>query len=257
MSESIEMYLVMTALLRAAPDQPVAVSLLANKLGVTQVSANEMCHKLSERGLMAYQPYKGVTLTETGEEQAQEILSRRRLWVVFLVENLGIEPDEADQLACQLEHITSERLVAALTSFLERPVPLRCPYVEQPEPVTAPAQSLSSCVAGTQGEIVALNVPAMSATFLQAQGISIGSPAEVLVVGGDGSVLLAVAGHHVSLAAPVAAQIMLATMPLLPTPRHETWMRCSAFWSCPKGKDCPRGEGELIPLTPASETHAT
>ncbi|WP_129629750.1 metal-dependent transcriptional regulator [Candidatus Oscillochloris fontis] len=256
MSESIEMYLVMTALLRGAPDQPVAVSLLANKLGVTQVSANEMCHKLSERGLMAYQPYKGVTLTETGEEQAQEILSRRRLWVVFLVENLGIEPDEADQLACQLEHITSERLVVALKSFLERPTPARCPYAEQPEPVIAPPQPLTNCVAGTQGQIVALNVPAMSATFLQAQGVSLGSQAEVLAVGGDGSVLLAVAGHHVSLAAPVATQIMIATTPLLPTPRHEAWMRCSAFWACPKGKECSRGEAESISLTPFSESHA-
>jgi DtxR family Mn-dependent transcriptional regulator len=120
MSESIEMYLVMTALLRDTPRQPVAVAQLAGRLGVTQVSANEMCHKLSERGLLAYQPYKGVTLTEAGESQAQAILSRRRLWAIFLVANLGIDPQEADDLACELEHITSERLVTSLKAFLER-----------------------------------------------------------------------------------------------------------------------------------------
>lgn len=79
-----------------------------------------MCHRLQERGLLCYQPYRGVTLTPDGEEWAQRILSRRRMWVIFLVENLGIDPAEADALACQLEHITSERLDAALKAFLER-----------------------------------------------------------------------------------------------------------------------------------------
>ncbi|NTW03732.1 MAG: metal-dependent transcriptional regulator [Oscillochloris sp.] len=240
MSESIEMYLVMTALLRSAPEQPVAVSHLASKLGVTQVSANEMCHKLSERGLLSYQPYKGVTLTEAGESQAQDILSRRRLWVVFLVENLGIGPEEADDLACQLEHITSERLVKALKAFIERPPAIRSTLAHASDPAPPPPQPLSSCAAGSHGQIATIQVASMTAAFLRAQGLSQGAEAEVLAVSTDGAVLLAVGGNQLALAPAVAAQVTLATTPLTHEARHDAWARCSAFWSCPRGEDCAR-----------------
>lgn len=238
MSESIEMYLVMTALLREDAQHPVAVSMLAGKLGVTQVSANEMCHKLAERGLLTYQPYKGVTLTAAGEAQAQQILSRRRLWVVFLVENLGIDPQEADDLACQLEHITSERLVAALKTFLERAPGLRRPALEAYDPAGAAAQPLSSWAAGQQGQIAALPAEPGVAGFLRAHGLVPGAAVEVLVVGGDGAVLLAVAGRQLTLAPAIAAQIALTVPEAHHGARRETWARCSAYWACPRAEDC-------------------
>jgi len=240
MSESIEMYLVMTALLRSGPDQPVAVSHLAGKLGVTQVSANEMCHKLAERGLLAYQPYKGVTLTDEGEAQAQAILSRRRMWVVFLVENLGIGPEEADDLACQLEHITSERLVAALKAFIERPPGARRPALDPLDPAAPPPQPLTACAAGTHGQIAAIQVAPMTATFLRAQGLAQGAETEVLAVSSDGAVLLAVGAQQLGLAPEIAAQITLSAAPVAHAARHDAWARCSAFWSCPRGEDCAR-----------------
>ncbi len=232
MSESVEMYLVMTALSRRARDQPVAVSHLASRLGVTQVSAIEMCHKLSERGLMHYQPYKGVTLTEAGEAQAQTILSRRRLWVIFLVENLGIAPEEADELACQLEHITSERLVTALKAFLERaPVP-----PSEGETAHAPeARPLDACAAGSRGRIAAFGVPLAAETFLRGQGLALGVEVEVQAIGADGAVLVAVEGRPIALAPALAAGITLAAAPATHA-RQEAWARCSAFWACLRGE---------------------
>lgn len=237
MSESVEMYLVMTALLRSAPDQPVPLSLLANKLGVSQVSANEMCHRLEERGLLAYQPYKGVTLTPDGEEWAQRILSRRRLWVIFLVENLGIEPEEADTLACQLEHITSDRLVAALKAFLERDPDTRAAAGQAPQPLTA-------CTAGMRGVIAAVDVESAAAAFLARQGVVPGAEAEVLAVGADGAVLIQVDDHQVALAAALARRISLDASAAAHTARHAAWRRCSAFWSCVRGEPhvCPLDE---------------
>jgi DtxR family transcriptional regulator, Mn-dependent transcriptional regulator len=238
MSESIEMYLVMTALLRDTPEQPVAVALLAGKLGVTQVSANEMCHKLSERGLLDYQPYKGVRLTEAGEAQAQAILSRRRLWVIFLVANLGIEPQEADDLACQLEHITSERLVTALKAFLEQApnMPLRAEAAGAA--TLSSALPVSGCAAGAHGQIAAVNSAPSTAAFLRSQGLAPGAQARVLAVGADGAVLIEVGGHQVALAPSVAAQITLMPTPANRAARHDTWARCSAFWECLHGEAC-------------------
>jgi DtxR family transcriptional regulator, Mn-dependent transcriptional regulator len=239
MSESIEMYLVMTALLRSTPAQPVAVSLLAGKLGVSQVSANEMCHKLTERGLLAYLPYKGVTLTDEGEAQAQQILSRRQLWVIFLVENLGIDPEEADTLACQLEHITSERLVAALKAFLERAPSAHRRLEAQPGAADPLGQSLTVCAVGARGQIAVLPLSPTTAAFLRAQGVALGAEVEVLARGADDSVLLGVERHELALAPVIAAQVMLITAPASTTARQETWARCSAFWSCPYNEDCP------------------
>ena len=237
MSESVEMYLVMTALLREAPRRPVAVSLLAGKLGVTQVSANEMCHKLSERGLLSYQPYKGVTLTAEGEARAQAILSRRRLWTVFLVETFGIAPEEADALACQLEHITSERLVAALRAFLERPPEGRPPPEAGPAPEPQP---LTDWAAGGRGRVAALPAEPTAAAFLRAQGLMTGAEVEVLAVGAEAGVLLAVAGRQLALAPAVAAQVTGAPLEGHAA-RREAWARCSAFWACPHGEECGRG----------------
>jgi DtxR family transcriptional regulator, Mn-dependent transcriptional regulator len=234
MSESIEMYLVMTALLRGTPQQPVAVSQLAGRLGVTQVSANEMCHKLSERGLLSYQPYKGVTLTAEGEAQAQAILSRRRLWVIFLVENLGIAPEEADDLACQLEHITSERLVAALKAFLER-APGERP---RPAPPTTTAQPLSTCAVGARGQLGAEQLEAGAAAFLYGQGLRPGAPIELLGVGADGAVLLGLGERQVALAPTVAAQLSLASVPQDHAARHAAWASCGSFWACLRGEAC-------------------
>ncbi|WP_322511349.1 metal-dependent transcriptional regulator [Chloroflexus sp.] len=231
MSESVEMYLVMTALLRKAPDQPVPVSVLASRLGVSQVSANEMCHRLQERGLLSYQPYRGVTLTPDGEEWAQRILSRRRMWVIFLVENLGIDPEEADALACQLEHITSERLDAALKAFLERD-PAARPAVE-----SAP-QPLSACTAGTQGVVTAIDAEPAAVAFLARQGLVAGAAVEVLAVSDDQAVLVQTAEHQLALAPALAARVMLAVPA---ADRRATWRRCSAFWACVRGEahECP------------------
>src|SRR4030067_452456 len=55
LSESAEMYL--KALIELSAREIATVSRLAGRLGVTQVSANEMVRRLSELGLMTHTPY--------------------------------------------------------------------------------------------------------------------------------------------------------------------------------------------------------
>ena len=98
MRESSEMYLLRAALLRRDL-QPVPLTLLAQNLAVSPVSANEMCHKLMSEGLLNYEPYKGVILTSAGAAIAYRILRRRRLWEVFLAECLDVAPREAEEIA--------------------------------------------------------------------------------------------------------------------------------------------------------------
>jgi DtxR family Mn-dependent transcriptional regulator len=185
MSESTDMYLVTTALLRKG-NEPVPLSLLANHLAISPVSTNEMCRKLEERGLIEYQPYKGVTLTEDGEAVARRVLGRRRLWEVFLAERLDIEREEATAIACQLEHISSDRLVEALAAFLNQPATV--PEMDQ----VPPPRPLSSCTAGQRGRVEAITANDVTVRFLHAQGVEPGAVVEVLAEGGDGALFLAV-----------------------------------------------------------------
>ena len=121
-SENIQMYLVKLAILsESCVDSQINISSLADSLEVQVVSANQMVHKLDELGLVEYQPYKGVSLTDEGYLQAMSILRHRMLWEVFLVNNLGFNSDVAEELACRIEHVTTEEIDDRLAAFLDHP----------------------------------------------------------------------------------------------------------------------------------------
>lgn len=118
LSESTEMYLKAMAELG---DRDVAISRLAERLGVTNVSANEMMRRLGEQGLVTHTPYKGVTLTKKGREAASNVIRRQRLWERFLYDHLKIEWSKVYELACSLEHATAPEVTEALADFLNHP----------------------------------------------------------------------------------------------------------------------------------------
>lgn len=119
MTESTEMYLKAMAELGAG--DVVTVGRLAGRLGVTNVSANEMVHRLTDSGLVSHTPYKGVALTQDGRAAACSVLRRQRLWECFLYDHLKIEWSKLYELACALEHATAPEVTEALAVFLGDP----------------------------------------------------------------------------------------------------------------------------------------
>ena len=119
MTESTEMYL--KAMAELGVGDVVAVGRLAGRLGVTNVSANEMVHRLTESGLVSHIPYKGVSLTKDGRAAACSVLRRQGLWECFLYEHLRIEWAKLYELACSLEHATAPEVTEALADFLGDP----------------------------------------------------------------------------------------------------------------------------------------
>ncbi|HPK65579.1 MAG TPA: metal-dependent transcriptional regulator [Thermoanaerobaculia bacterium] len=99
----------------------VSTSALAASLGIADASVTAMLKKLAGQGLVSYQPYQGVTLTEKGEAFALRTLRRHRLWELFLVRHLGFSWDRIHEEAERLEHATSEALEAALDRALGFP----------------------------------------------------------------------------------------------------------------------------------------
>ncbi len=211
MSESVDMYLLRIALLQNE-GQPVPIPELAHELAISPVSANEMGRKLTDKGLVRYEPYKGVTLTSEGEAQAQQVLYRRRLWEVFLVEKLGLEADEAEDMACRFEHVTPERLARQLAAFLDYPSvsPQNEPIPYQKDiPAHQSLRSLASLSVGEASQVVEVAADETTTAFLKRQGIEAGCSVTVLAITGDGSLLLDVSGRRLSLAQSIAGDVKI------------------------------------------------
>ncbi|RME79119.1 MAG: metal-dependent transcriptional regulator [Chloroflexi bacterium] len=210
-SENIEMYLLRIALL-TGEGQPVSVPALAQELGVSPVSANEMCRKLVDRGLVHYEPYKGVTLTPDGEQLARCVLRSRRLWEVFFVSKLGLSPDEAEEIACRFEHVTPELLAEQLAEFLGHPTtspknePIPAGNGTPPAPAPLP---LTALTAGERAQVVSLKADPLSAEFLRRQGMVPGAVVEILSAGEDGACLLNLNGKRLALAGELSRQIFV------------------------------------------------
>jgi DtxR family transcriptional regulator, Mn-dependent transcriptional regulator len=94
---------------------------LATALAVKPSTANDMLKKLKEKKLVVYEKYGKITLTAIGKNRAIDVLRKHRLWETFLYEKLEFSWDEVHEVAEQLEHIQSEKLVDKLDKFLAYP----------------------------------------------------------------------------------------------------------------------------------------
>lgn len=119
-NETVEMYLKTIAEL-SSDGSPIIIARVAERLGVTPVSANEMMKRLAEQNLVIHERYKGVILTENGRYIANSIIRRQRLWECFLVDHLKLDWAGVYEMACRLEHATSNVLAEALSTYLDHP----------------------------------------------------------------------------------------------------------------------------------------
>lgn len=101
--------------------EKVGTNQLATKLDVTPASANNMLKKLKAKKLVAFEPYGKIELTEAGNKIAVYLIRKHRLWETFLYKKLDFTWDEVHEVAEQLEHIQSTKLIDKLEEFLEFP----------------------------------------------------------------------------------------------------------------------------------------
>lgn len=94
---------------------------LAEYLGVSPSSVNAMIKKLKTKDLVASERYGKLALTEDGRAIALRLVRKHRLWETFLYEKMNFSWDEVHDVAEQLEHIRSEKLISELDKFLGYP----------------------------------------------------------------------------------------------------------------------------------------
>ena len=121
MTLSEENYLKIIYHLSVATNTEISTNAIAERLKTKASSVTDMLKKLSDKNLINYQKYQGVSLTDFGLFEAKMIVRKHRLWEVFLVDKLSFSWDEVHEVAEQLEHIKSEKLIEKLDSFLGFP----------------------------------------------------------------------------------------------------------------------------------------
>lgn len=121
MTTSEENYIKVIYHLSLVSPKGVNTNAIAGMLETKASSVTDMLKKLSEKGLVSYQKYQGVSLTDKGFLSAKMIVRKHRLWEVFLVEKLQFSWDQVHEIAEELEHIKSEALIDKLDEFLGFP----------------------------------------------------------------------------------------------------------------------------------------
>lgn len=102
-------------------DGNVSTNALAAELHTKAASVTDMLKKLKSKKLLNYERYRGVRLTGEGKKLALAIVRKHRLWEFFLVNTLQFGWDEVHEVAEELEHISSRKLVEKLDAFLGHP----------------------------------------------------------------------------------------------------------------------------------------
>ncbi|HUH25547.1 MAG TPA: metal-dependent transcriptional regulator [Flavobacterium sp.] len=116
-----ENYLKVIYHLSQTEDEGISTNAIAQKIDTKASSVTDMIKRLNEKKLIIHEKYKGVFITSEGKHRAKIIIRKHRLWEVFLVEKLHFNWDEVHDLAEELEHIKSEKLINALDAFLGYP----------------------------------------------------------------------------------------------------------------------------------------
>ena len=119
-SMSHEDYLETIVMLGGTTDQAVRSVDVAAKMGVSKASVNKAVSALKEKHFLDQPFYGDITLTDKGYEYGTSVLGRHRLLLKFLTENLGIDPETAEEEACQMEHAISDESFKKWASFIKR-----------------------------------------------------------------------------------------------------------------------------------------
>ncbi|HEX5576928.1 MAG TPA: metal-dependent transcriptional regulator, partial [Gemmatimonadaceae bacterium] len=203
----------------------VATNDIAQKLELTAASVSGMVRRLAEQGLLSYERYRGVTLTETGRRAALRTIRRHRVIEAYLSQALEYPWDRVHDEAERLERAASDELVNRMADAIGEPVV---------DPHGAPIPSrdgsmdetiyLSLAELGTGYGAKVVQVSDDDPEMLRYLGeLAIVPGAEVVVLAKapyEGPITLRIAGTKLSIGPALAAQVMVAPLADPDAPAH-------------------------------------
>lgn len=120
-SSTVENYLKAILHLQGEGRGSTTVGEISRELEVTPGTVTIMMRHLKERGLVAYEPRRGLSLKPRGVTEAMKVVRRHRLIETFLVEVMGLDWSEVHEEAEILEHVISDRLLDRINEMLGEP----------------------------------------------------------------------------------------------------------------------------------------
>jgi DtxR family Mn-dependent transcriptional regulator len=99
---------------------------IASAMDITPASVTEMLHKLSRKGYVRHEPYKGVVLRPRGMKIACRISRKHRLLERFLADFVGVSGKSRHEQACKMEHALTDEAEKNLCKIMHHPT--ECPH---------------------------------------------------------------------------------------------------------------------------------
>lgn len=190
---------------------------LANHLNMKASSITDMLKKLSDKGWVHYEKYKGASLNIDGTAIALSIVRKHRLWETFLVNKLKFKWDEVHEIAEQLEHINSKELVDRLDDFLGNPKfdPHGDPIPNKDHKISDSRKRSYLSEVKINREVIIIGVKDSSAQLLQyleKENMILGKHISVLEIHDfDKSLRIAINGKELNISERVAQNVLVQT----------------------------------------------
>lgn len=99
---------------------------LASYMNVSPASVSEMVKVLAKEGLVNYEKYKGVSLTEEGLTYARQLRKKHHVVERFLTDYLNVDHQTAHEEACRIEHAISDDSAIRMCHMMGTPVDADC-----------------------------------------------------------------------------------------------------------------------------------
>ena len=99
---------------------------IASAMDIAPASVTEMIHKLSDKGYVRHEPYKGVVLRPRGMKIACKVSRKHRLLERFLADFVGVSGKSRHEQACKMEHALTDEAEKNLCRIMHHPT--ECPH---------------------------------------------------------------------------------------------------------------------------------
>lgn len=118
-SKSSEEYLKTMYLLKKQNGN-IRVTDIANKMNCTKPSVNKAIYNLKDNGLLNYESYGTIELTDEGESLAKKILEAYDIVYLFLKDVLNLDTEEAEKEAEKIKMTITDNTINKLARYVHK-----------------------------------------------------------------------------------------------------------------------------------------
>ncbi|OGU30724.1 MAG: hypothetical protein A2057_09110 [Ignavibacteria bacterium GWA2_35_9] len=196
-------------------DGTIKANQIAEKLSISNAAVTDMLKKLANDGFVDYRRYKGIKLTNNGEEYAKNMVRRHRIWEVFLHQIVGMPWDKVHEEAHNLEHGASNELINRMEEMLDFPAfdPHGDPIPSKEGIVPKQKKNIPLGLLKEKGKVKVVRVNDFDEGFLNYLskiGIELDKEIQVKeILEFDHSILIEVNGKETNISSTIAANIFV------------------------------------------------